>query len=106
MRGGIGDNMATLVANFSMDSEKDRDIIRWLDAKTNRSAAIRAAIRDHMTKTEGVTLADVLAEVRALPSKLSVVAVDSGPVLEGEEPETAAANLDGLLDRLGNGDLG
>jgi cell pole-organizing protein PopZ len=99
--------MATLIANFSLDSEKDKDVIRWLDAQSNRSAAIRAAIRDHMAKAEGVTLADVLAEVRALPSRLSAVAVTSEATAQGEEePQAAAANLDGLLNRLGNGDLG
>lgn len=100
--------MATLVTNFSLDSEKDKDIIKWLDGQTNRSAAVREAIRSYMAKSEGVTLADVLAELRALPSRLSVVAVANGqpPTPEGDEPEAAAANLDGLLDRLGNGDLG
>jgi cell pole-organizing protein PopZ len=99
--------MATLIANFSLDSEKDKDIIRWLDAQSNRSAAIRAAIRDHIARSEGVTLADVLAEVRALPSRLSAVAVTAEAITPGEEePQAAAANLDGLLNRLGNGDLG
>jgi hypothetical protein len=99
--------MATLIANFSLDSEKDKDIIRWLDGQSNRSAAIRAAIRTHVAAREGVTLVEVLAEIRSLPSKLSVVAaIPSEPLAEGEEPQVAAANLNGLLDRLGNGDLG
>ena len=99
--------MAVFV-NISLDPDKDRDILEWLDRQGNKSAAVREAIRGHMAKTVGVTLADVLAEVRALPSRLSVVAVNAQPELveEGEEPEQAAANLNGLLDRLGNGDLG
>lgn len=99
--------MAVFV-NISLDPDKDRDILEWLDSQENRSAAVREAIRSHMAETVGVTLADVLAEVRALPSRLSVVAVNAQPELaeEGKEPEEAAANLNGLLDRLGNGDLG
>lgn len=99
--------MAVFV-NISLDPENDRDILDWLDGQQNRSAAVREAIRAHMAETEGVTLAAVLAEVRALPSRLSVVAVNAQPepAEEGEEPEAAAANINGLLDRLGNGDLG
>lgn len=96
-----------VIINISLDPDKDKDILRWLEKQTNRSAAIREAIRSHIAKSEGVTLADVLAEVRALPSRLSVITVNSEQVTpEGEEPTAAASNLDGLLDRLGNGDLG
>lgn len=94
-----------VIVNISLDPEADRDILRWLGKQSNRSAAVRDAIRAYMAKETGVTLADVLAEVRALPSRLSMVAVAPEPEV-GEEPEAAAAHLDGLLDRLGNGDLG
>lgn len=97
--------MAVFV-NISLDPKGDRDILDWLDEQPNRSAAVRAAIRGYMAK-EGITLADVLAEIRALPSRFSVVAMSSEAATpEREEPETAAANLDGLLSRLGKGDLG
>jgi cell pole-organizing protein PopZ len=93
------------IVNFSLDAEADRDIIRWLDEQTNRSAAIRAAIRAYMAKEKGVTLADVLAEIRALPSKMTVVGTSSPEAeTEGDEPEAPAANLDGLLDRLNGED--
>jgi len=97
-----------VIINFSLDPEHDKDILRWLGKQPNRSAAVRDAIRSFMAEAEGVTLADVLAEGRALPSRMSVVAANSEPepVEEGEEPEEAAENLNGLLDRLGNGDLG
>lgn len=96
-----------VIVNISLDPDHDKDIMRWLSSQPNRSAAVREAIRAYMAKEQGVTLADVLAEVQALPSRLSVVAVsDPGPVVTDEEPEVAATNLNGLLDRLGNGDLG
>jgi hypothetical protein len=99
--------IVAVIVNISLDPEADKDIMRWLGKQSNKSAAVREAIRCYMTKEEGITLADVLAEVRALPSRLSVVAVNAEPTTpEGEEPEAAAANLNGLLDRLGNGDLG
>jgi len=97
-----------VIINISLDPEHDRDILRWLGRQSNRSAAVRKAIRAYMDADSGVTLAEVLAEIRALPEKLSVVAVAAGVPVddEGEEPEVAAANLDGLLGRLDGGDLG
>ena len=96
-----------IVFNFSLDPEADKDIVQWLDEQPNRSAAIREAVRGHIAKTEGLTLADVLAEIRALPGRLRVVTAQDGPATAWieDEPETAAANLDGLLDRLSNDDL-
>jgi Arc/MetJ-type ribon-helix-helix transcriptional regulator len=91
-----------IVKNFSLDPN-DKDILRWLDEQPNQSAAIREAIRYYLAKEEGVTLADVLAEIRSLPSRLHVVAVQGEMIESGEEPEEAAVNLDSLLDRLGNG---
>lgn len=103
----LGVNMAVIV-NISLDPEHDRDILKWLGRQSNRSQAVREAIRSYMAKSEGATLEDVLAELRALPSRLNVVTVTNAETIatEGSEPETAAANLDGLLDRLGKGDLG
>jgi len=95
-----------VIVNIALNAKADADILDWLREQPNRSAAVRAAIRSHIAKSEGVTLAEVLAEIRSLPSKLSVVTVNPEPVEEGEEPEAAAANLNGLLGRLGNGDMG
>ena len=109
MPGVIGEGeIVAVIVNISLNPETDKDIMHWLGKQSNRSAAVREAIRSHIAKEERITLADVLAEVRALPSKLSVIAVNVQPEpIEGEEePEVAAANLNGLLDRLGNGDLG
>ena len=98
--------MAVFV-NISMDPEGDKDILQWLDEQPNRSAAVREAIRSHIAKEEGITLADILAELRALPSRLSITANIPSEIIEDyEEPEAAAANLNGLLGRLGEGDLG
>jgi len=98
----------TRVINFSVDGKTDKDILAWLDEQPNKSLAIREAIRAYMAKQEGPTLVDILAEVRSLPSRLSLVAQVPGAAPDdevGEEPEAAAANLDGLLDRLEDGEL-
>jgi hypothetical protein len=89
-----------IVKNFSLDPN-DKDILRWLDEQPNQSAAIREAIRYYIAREDGITLADLLAEIRSLPSRLHVVQGET--VESGEEPEEAAVNLDSLLDRLGNG---
>jgi hypothetical protein len=91
-----------IVKNFSLDPN-DKDILRWLDEQPNQSAAIREAIRYYIAREDGITLADLLAEIRSLPSRLHVVAVQGETVESGEEPEEAAVNLDSLLDRLGDG---
>jgi len=86
---------------LSLDVETDKDILRWLDAQDNRSAAIRAAIREHVGR-EGVTLGDVLQAVRDLERRLRAGAgvVGDLPVEGGgyDEPPDVAAALDALAD--------
>jgi hypothetical protein len=96
--------MAT-VKTISFDPSADRDILAWLEDQANQSAAVREAIRYYMAREEGVTLADVLAEIRALPSRLKVVAAAGDEMGQGEEPPQAAANLDSLMDRLDGGSI-
>lgn len=97
--------MAIVVVNFSLDGERDQDILDWLDSqpRRRRSAAIRAAIRTLIARGDDPTLADIMAEIRALPSRMPVaVAIESNgdaPDTQTAEPEEAAANLDGFLDR-------
>ena len=92
-----------IIKNISLDPEADRDILRWFADQRNQSAAVREAIRCYIARgddSSGVTMADLLAEIRALPSRLRVVAVDAEAADSGPEPPEAAANLDSLLDRL------
>lgn len=94
--------MAT-IKNFSFDPATDRDILAWLEDQSNQSAAVREAIRYYLAREQGVSLADVLAEIRALPSRLHLIAAVADPPGDGREPEEAAANLDSLLPRLEGG---
>lgn len=93
-----------LVKNFSLDPTADRDIIAFFEKQPNQSAAFREVVRYYLAREEGVTLADVLAEIRALPSRLRVVSIAEETTGDGgQEPEEAAANLDSLLPRLEGG---
>jgi hypothetical protein len=92
------------VINISVDDQTDNDILLWLEQQPNKSAAIRLAIRAYMAKQDGPTLADILAEIRSLPSRFTVSTPPEGEAMaetELEEPAEAAVNLDGLLSRLG-----
>ena len=85
---------------FTLNTEADRDILRWLERQENRSAAIREAIRRHISG--GVTLGDVYQAVKDLERKLrtGVVVTGNAPD-EGddwEEPLDAAAALDALAE--------
>jgi len=90
----------TVVA-FSLDTEADRDILRWLERQENRSAAIRAALREHLARG-GVTLGDVYQAVKDLERKLQAGAVMgcAAPTQgdDWDEPPDAAAALDALAE--------
>jgi hypothetical protein len=89
--------------NISLDTEADKDILRWLERQENKSAAIRAAIREHIDRS-GLTMGDVYRAVKDLERKLETGAVVlAGGVGETEgdswdEPDDAAAALDALAE--------
>lgn len=89
-----------ITLNFSVDTEKDADIIAWAARQTNFSAAMRDAIRAWIKAESGVTLDDLLAEIRALRGRLVVASAETSAGVDSGEPGEAAANVDGLLDRL------
>ena len=83
-----------VVVSFALDAERDRRILRWLNAQPNRSAAIRTALEAHLGGG-GVTLGDVYRAIRDLEHRLDqgVVMAQGGPV-EGQhddDPELAQA---------------
>jgi hypothetical protein len=95
--------MAKVVVSFAVDSEKDRDIVRWLDGlpRRKRSEAIREALRGHLGRG-AVTLGDVYQAVKNLGRKLEAGAVVLGGASpsseEWDEPPEAAAALDALAE--------
>ena len=93
--------MTTVTVCFTVDSDRDRDLVRWLDGlpKGKRSEAIRQTLRDGLARG-GVTLGDVYQAVKALERKLDagvVVTSATVPDLDGEDaPADVLATLVGL----------
>ena len=96
--------MTKVTISFTLDSERDRRILRHLEGlhRGEKSAAIRHALAMQMGGAR-VTLGDVYQAVKDLERKVAnsiVVAQDDsreGPVQEAvDEPADVAANLDSL----------
>jgi hypothetical protein len=93
--------MAKITVSFAVDSDKDGDLVRWLDGvpKGKRSEAIREALRAHLGRG-GVTLADVYQAVKALERKIGTGAVVAGDLSDPGEPD-APPDVLAALDSLG-----
>ena len=93
--------MAKRVMSFTLDTEADKDVARWLDRQENRSAANRAAIRAHL-QGGGVTLGDIYQAVKALERRIGrgggEYARTQTDDTDWDEPAEAAAALDALAD--------
>lgn len=84
---------------FSLDTDKDRDLARWLDSLPagGRSEAIREALRAGLGRG-GVSLGDVYQAVKELDRKLQngVSVAHASDDDTADEPADAAAALDKL----------
>jgi hypothetical protein len=89
--------MAKQTVTFVVDTERDRDILRWLSSQDNKSAAIRAAIRAHLGR-EGITLIDVYQAIQDLKRGGWASVPDAQPhsLARSDEPPDVAAALDSL----------
>jgi len=94
--------MATVTVSFTVDGEKDRDLVRWLDglARRKRSEAIRQALRAHLGQG-GVTLGDVYQAVKALERKLGTSVVVASTSLSDRDEPDAPPDVLAALDSLG-----
>ena len=92
--------MSKLIISFTLDSERDRDLVRFLDGlgRRQRSEAIRETLRAGLARG-GVTVSDVYQAVKELERKLSAGAFVA-QVREAEAgadvPEDVLSALDGL----------
>jgi hypothetical protein len=87
-----------VIVSVSMDTETDRDLLRWLKQQENQSAAIRAALRNYIERG-GVTLSDVYQAIKSLERKLQTGAILAGAIQSDSdyhEPPDVAATLDAL----------
>lgn len=97
--------MAKLSKGFSVDTEKDADIIAWLDAQGNVSEAVRKAIRAFMLAS-GPTIGDVLQELGEVKRMLRAgVALAGNGNDQGQEEngpiDPLVQEVEGILDGLG-----
>ncbi|MBN1660993.1 MAG: hypothetical protein JXA93_21530 [Anaerolineae bacterium] len=89
--------MAKQTVTFVVDTERDRDILRWLGMQDNKSASIREAIRAHLGRG-AVTLSDVYEAIQELKGRGWVPVEQYTPAhpLDHDEPPDVAAALDSL----------
>jgi len=89
--------MAKQTVTFVVDTERDRDILRWLGSQDNKSAAIREAIREHLGRG-GITLTDVYEAIQDLKrgSWIPTSRTQHHYVEDSDEPSDVAAALDSL----------
>ena len=89
--------MARQTITFVLDTERDRDILRWLEIQENKSAAIRKAIRACLGR-DAITLADVYEAILDLQRRNWAPLSDAqaSGAASGEEPPDVAAALDSL----------
>jgi len=91
--------MATLTYSFTIDNDRDRDLVRFLDgfSRRQRSEAIRETLRAGMARG-GITIGDVYQVVKELERKLSagVVVNQDAPADCQDAPADVLAALDGL----------
>lgn len=98
--------------NFCLDPLKDRDVAEILERQQNRSLFIRHAIRFYDSQPTSADLLEAIKDIEAEVRRLRISGVSGSGVGEPkpgcseDEPLQAATNLDGLLDRLGEGSIG
>lgn len=82
--------MTTIRRGFTLDDQRDADILTRLDAEENASAIVREALRAHYRLS--LTLSDILDAIHNLP-------VVQGTLLEPVSIEDA--ELSAALDAIG-----
>ena len=92
--------MGHRLESFSLDTDKDHDLARWLDSlpKGGKSEAIRQTLRAGLGRG-GLTLADVYQAVKELERKLQGGEVHFRQTIDESEdnaPTDAIVNLDSL----------
>ncbi len=93
--------MAKVTLSFTINTDTDQDLLDWYDAIGSRekSKAIRAALRTHISETayHDVTLRDIYQAIQALGR--SGIQAQDAPVTQsetGSEPDDIADTLDNL----------
>ena len=93
--------VSKVVISFTLDSERDRDLVRFLDGlgHRQRSEAIREVLRAGLARG-GVTVGDVYQAVKELERKLTAGAFVA-QVREAEAASDVPADVLSALNELG-----
>jgi hypothetical protein len=89
--------MAKVVFSFSLDTEKDKNLIRWIEGlpkRRGRSAIIRQALNSY--RNPDTTLADILEAIEDLRSSGVAVASQDDDEPQSDVPADVLENLDSL----------
>ena len=89
--------MATVTICFTLDSEKDKRLLRWLDGlpKRGRSEAIREALAAHLGQN-GITLRDIYEAIQGLKRCAVAVASQDNSEPQSDVPLDVLENLSKL----------
>jgi hypothetical protein len=89
--------MAKITVTFSLDSERDKRILRWLEGlpKRKKSEAIREALTAHLGQN-GITLQDIYEAVMDLRRSGLVIASQDGSGPQSDVPADVLDNLSKL----------
>jgi len=94
--------MATISKTFSFDSERDREILKWIDskAKNKRSEHVRAALKRYIGQQ--VSLGDVYQELAEIKQALQRGAIAQGGGPADEQPEAEDPRIQRARHKLEN----
>jgi len=92
---------STVRYSVSLDAVQDADIVRWIEAQSNASEAVRQAIRAYISQPTMVDLENRLNELLALIRNLRVVEAQAEePQTEGDEPTQARRGLEAMKKKF------
>lgn len=89
--------MTKITVGFTLDTEKDKRIVRWLEGleRGQKSKAIREALHAALGKGS-VSLGDIYQAIQELKRSGVVVAQSANPESEMDIPADVLEKLDGL----------
>lgn len=99
--------------NISLHPIRDKDVLDILNKQENKSAYVRDAVRFYNSQPTSADVLEAVRDVEVELRRLRIAGVKAGngvgerDIVDNSsgEPAQAAANLDGLMDRLAAGIL-
>lgn len=88
--------MAARRVIFTLDSDRDSDILRWLAAQPSKSAAIRAALRGALSPAPFLDAATLRRVLREELARVAIVGQHEALPVADADPD-AAARLDAMF---------